>query len=100
MKNTLIAMSAAVAAAVLMMQPDAAQAQNARISSAPGTPPVGRLVEISLTPYSATQFTSEKDQRKITGTLVAMTDRWIVLQEGSYENWVPMDRVVVMRANR
>lgn len=81
------------------IQPASAQAGKA--ASAPGTPPIGRQVEISLSPWSYGQSPqANQPDMKVSGVLLAMTDRWIVVQEGSYENWVPMDRVVVMRASR
>lgn len=99
-KLSMIAVASVVAAIALLATPDRAAAQAGRTAAAPGTPPIGRLVEISLSPWSYGQTPTAKDDRKVTGTLVAMTDRWVVVQEGTFENWVPMERVVVMRASR
>lgn len=100
MKNLRILAVVAVAAVCLISTPQSAEAQAGRTVAAPGTPPIGRLVEISLSPWSYGQMPAAKDDRKVSGTLVAMTDRWVVVQEGTFENWVPMERVVVMRASR
>jgi hypothetical protein len=33
-------------------------------------------------------------------TLLAMTDQWIVVKDGSDENWLPRDKVMGMKASK
>jgi hypothetical protein len=88
-----------LAGAIALTSIEPAAAQNGR-AAAPGTPPIGRRVEISLTTWVSGEKDANMRELKVTGILVAMTDRWVVVQDGSYEQWVPMDRVVVMQAAR
>jgi hypothetical protein len=37
---------------------------------------------------------------KVEGTLVAMTDQWIIVKEGSDESWVPREKVLLMKASK
>ncbi|MCW1912009.1 hypothetical protein OJ996_00380 [Luteolibacter sp. GHJ8] len=34
------------------------------------------------------------------GQLIYMSDEWCVLKDGSFENWVPRDKVLTMRASK
>jgi hypothetical protein len=58
--------------------------------------PVGRLVEVQLVAWPL----STAPAGLIRGTLVAMTTGWLVIKEGSYEHWVPMEKVMSMRVSR
>jgi len=61
----------------------------------PGTPPIGLMVELRLA-----QSITTADGGKVQGTLVAMTDQWIVVGSGSDEFWVPKEKVTLMKASR
>jgi len=72
-----------------------AQSVAADNTGKPGTPPIGLPVELRLV-----QSITTADGGKVQGTLVAMTDQWIVVASGSDEFWVPKDKVGLMKASR
>jgi hypothetical protein len=43
---------------------------------------------------------STVESNKLGGTLIAMTDQWIIVKEGSDENWIPRDKVMLMKASK
>ena len=57
---------------------------------------MGRLVDVQLVAWPL----STAPAGLIRGTLVAMTTGWLVIKEGSYEHWVPMEKVMSMRVSR
>lgn len=61
-----------------------------------GTPPLGKMVDITLVAWPLSTQVTEK----INGTLVAMQSDWIVVAEGTYEQWIPTEKVMVMRASK
>ena len=65
-------------------------------SIAVGTPPLGRQVEIHMVAWPL----STVETNKVGGTLIAMTDQWIIVKEGSDENWVPREKVMLMKASK
>lgn len=58
--------------------------------------PVGRLVDVQLVAWPL----SSAPAGTLHGTLIAMTAGWVVIKEGSYEHWVPMEKVMSMRVSR
>ena len=36
----------------------------------------------------------------VEGSLVSIDDQWLVLKDGTYENWIPRDKVLFMRVSR
>jgi len=66
------------------------------VAAPAGTPPVGRQVTVQMViwPFSTGVVA------KVEGTLVAMTDQWIVVKDGSDENWLPRDKVMGMKASK
>lgn len=97
MKNSLIAAAGILAAGIMYftMAGSPAAAQNAGLSS-PGTPPVGRLVDIQVVMWPL----ATSNPAKISGTLVAMTDQWIIVASGNQETWVPKEKVMTLTASR
>ena len=87
--------AAAVVAISLSFVGNHAEAQTPPRSSA-GTPPIGRLVEIHLVAWPL----STTDAGKVGGTLISMTDQWIIVQDGTFEIWLPKDKVMSIRASR
>ncbi len=65
-------------------------------SIAVGTPPLGRQVDIHMVAWPL----STVETNKVVGTLIAMTDQWIIVKEGSDENWIPRDKVMLMKASK
>ena len=65
-------------------------------SIAVGTPPLGRQVEIHMVAWPL----STVEVNKVGGTLIAMTDQWIIVKEGSDENWIPREKVMLMKASK
>ena len=96
MKTKLIALAVAAIAAPLTVSLVSNQAAAAApVAAAPATP-LGRLVEIQLIawPLSTTIV------GKVNGTLIAMPTGWLVVAEGSYEHWIPSEKVMSMRVSR
>lgn len=64
--------------------------------SSPGTPPVGRIVDVTVVSWPLTTASPSK----VSGTLVAMTDKWIIVAAGNQEVWVPIEKVLYVMASR
>lgn len=58
--------------------------------------PVGRLVEIQLIAWPL----STGVVATIKGTLLSMPTGWLVVKEGSYEHWLPLEKVMSMKVSR
>jgi hypothetical protein len=96
MKNKLIAIAVTAIAATIPLTLISNRADAAApVAAAPATP-LGRLVEIQLIawPLSTTIV------GKVNGTLIAMPTGWLVVAEGSYEHWIPSEKVMSMRVSR
>ena len=52
-----------------------------------------------LTPTQASPSGFEEDGT-MRGQLVYMSDEWCVLKDGSFENWIPRDKVLALRASK
>ena len=63
---------------------------------AAGTPPVGRLVDISLVAWPLSTATAGR----VSGTLLSMTGDWVVVKEGTFEHWIPKEKIMNMKASR
>ena len=96
MKTKLIALAVAAIAAPLTVSLVSNQAAAAApVAAAPATP-LGRLVEIQLIAWPL----STAIVGKVNGTLIAMPTGWLVVAEGSYEHWIPSEKVMSMRVSR
>lgn len=95
MKTNLIALAVAALAATLTVSLVSNQAAAAAPAAAPATP-LGRLVEIQLIAWPL----STANVGKVTGTLIAMPTGWLVVADGSFEHWVPVEKVMSMRVSR
>jgi hypothetical protein len=91
-KTTAILMAALLIGAVGIGLNDAAAAPAATAAESP----VGRLVDVQLVAWPL----STAPAGMLHGTLIAMTTGWLVIKEGSYEHWVPMEKVMSMRVSR
>lgn len=80
----------------LLGQQAEAQAGN-RYTAAPGTPPIGAVCEVRVL---ASLLAGKTEIEVVRGNLLAMTTEWVVLKDGSFENWIPRDKVVTLRASR
>ena len=89
-------MASAVAVAVTWSFSGLSAEAQTPAASPPGTPPLGRQVEIQMTAWPFTTAVTAK----VGGTLIAMTDQWIVVKDGSDEIWVPRDKVMLMKASK
>ncbi len=58
--------------------------------------PIGRQVEIQMVvwPFSTVVV------GKVQGTLSALSDQWIIVKNGSEENWLPRDKVMSMKVSK
>jgi hypothetical protein len=66
------------------------------VSTAAGTPPLGRQVVIQMVAWPISTAVANN----VEGTLIAMTDQWIIVKGGSDENWVPREKVMLMKASK
>lgn len=59
-------------------------------------PPVGRqvVVRMVLWPYSTDV------SAKVEGILIGMSDQWIIVKDGSDENWLSRDKVMFIKASK
>jgi hypothetical protein len=92
-KWMLVGMTAALmgAGAVTMVMPSA--------DAAPVTPsasPIGRLVEVQLVAWPLSTGTVGR----VTGTLIAMPAGGLVVQDGRFEHWLPLEQVMPMKVSR
>lgn len=110
MKNTylsLIAGAALIATASSFSMP-AVQAQQAATPAA-GEFPAGLRCIVTLDPRSdghpkapgtVMEKTGLSSLGTVEGVLVTMNGDWVVLKDGTYENWVPRDKVLFLRVSR
>lgn len=98
MKANLMWVSGLVAAAVVYfaLPQQRAVAQTGVAPQAAGTPPVGRLVDISLVAWPLSTATAGR----VAGTLLSMTGDWVVVKEGTFEHWIPKEKIMDMKASR
>ena len=70
--------------------------------------PVGRDVTVTLDPIANSKPVFAGDANVITGfnapdvvkgIIVQMDDRWLVLQDGSAHDWVPLEKVLMIHAS-
>lgn len=96
-----------IGAAVTVSTP-AAHAQQAA-KPAESKIPFGQLCIVTLDPRAERTRHPVGDSLKETGltvhdsvegTLVRVDDEWLVLKDGTYENWIPRDKVLFMRVSR
>ncbi len=104
---SLLAGAALIGAAVSVSTPSV-QAQQA-VAPAEMKAPFGQLCIVTLDPRAeravkpaaeALKKSSLTGDDTVEGTLVRLDEEWLVLKDGSYENWIPRDKVLFMRASR
>jgi hypothetical protein len=76
---------------------DRAEAQPPVAESSRGTPPIGNEVEVTLVAWAPESASQEK---KFSGKLLLMNQEWLVIQEGTFENWLPRERVFFLKASK
>jgi hypothetical protein len=91
-----VGMVAMAALGIYLLLPAQEAAAQPGAGQAAGTPPIGRVVEVTLVAWPVGTGTP----MKITGNLLSMTGDWIVVKEGSFENWMPKEKVLNMKASR
>lgn len=98
MKTTIITTSLVACAALILTSSFIAQRSDAApTSAAPGTPPIGAICDVSVI---ASVLSGRTEIQTVKGNLLAMTSDWVVLKDGSFENWVPREKVLTLRASR
>jgi hypothetical protein len=98
MKPTLqtLAMVATVAASIFFMMPERAVAQAGKPTAQQVDSPIGRLVAVQLVAWPL----STAVVGTVTGTLISMPAGWLVIKDGSFEHWVPVEKVMSMKVSR
>lgn len=88
--------------------PAAAQAPAGKAAEAVASP-LGRICVVTLDPRTdrSARVASESFKKAgvsadgtVEGTLVTWDEDWIMLRDGTYENWIPRDRVLMIRISR
>lgn len=73
------------------------------------TSPLGRLCVVTLDPRIDRGAKAAGESFKkagvtadstVEGTLVTWDQEWIMLRDGTYENWIPRDKVLMIRVSR
>lgn len=115
MKNPLpwIAGVCVMVLVLLMLRPSAAgQAREPDGGAADAAGPIGSACVVTLDPYRDRETPGAGARRDgtvrsgieagdiVTGTLVRSDEQWVVLRDGTYENWIPRDKVLLIRASR
>jgi hypothetical protein len=105
---SLLAGAALTVAAVSFSASDV-RAQQA-VPPAPGVkPPLGQLCILTLDPRAertgklvdeSLKKTNLTHADTVEGTLLMLDADWLVLKDGTYENWIPRDKVLFMRVSR
>ena len=104
---SLLAGSAVIGAAVSVSTPSV-KAQQA-VEPAEIKAPLGQPCIVTLDPRAERVVKPPGDALKKTGltgdctvegTLILVDDEWLVLKDGTYENWIPRDKVLFMRVSR
>jgi hypothetical protein len=99
---------AAVIAAAVSFPGSTVNAQQA-VAPAAGAIPVGLRCIVTLDPratgnstpgLSVQEKTGLTAEDTVEGTLVSTGGDWLVLKDGTYENWIPRDKVLFMRVSR
>lgn len=97
MKANLMWVSGLVAAAVVYFAiPQQQAVAQTGAAQAAGTPPVGRLVDITLIAWPLSTGTAGR----VAGTLLSMTGDWVVVKDGTFEHWIPKEKIMNMKASR
>ena len=104
---SLLAGAALIGATATFSTP-AVQAQQP-VAPAEVKSPYGQLCIVTLDPQAeravkqagdALKKTSLTADDTVEGNLILLNDEWLVLKDGTYENWIPRDKVLFMRASR
>ncbi|HEY8962341.1 MAG TPA: hypothetical protein VIM57_09060 [Luteolibacter sp.] len=101
--------SLAVACAILV-SPVLAPAQNANLPEklpAPAEAPLNCRCVVTVDPqYRATESQEQSPKAGFTGPnilegiLIRLDREWLVLKDGSFESWVPREKVLTIRVSR
>jgi hypothetical protein len=96
MKNKLIVMAAVAGIAMATVNLISAPAAAAVPEATEVASPVGRLVTIQIIAWPLSTGTVGN----VSGTLIAMPAGWLVVKDGTFEHWVPAEKVAQMKVSR
>jgi hypothetical protein len=91
-----IAMVALAAVSIGFLMPPPAAAQVGKPSDQQVQSPIGRLVSVQLVAWPLGTAVAGT----VNGTLIAMPTGWLVIKDGSFEHWVPVEKVMSMKVSR
>ena len=103
MNKTLIAMAAVPLAAVLLSPSDA---QTNGGKKATVNYPYGSECVVTLDPRAWPETTPPTNTSGFVspatarGQLIYLSEDWCVLKDGSFENWIPREKVLMLRASK
>jgi hypothetical protein len=104
---SLIAGASLIAAGAVLLFPSA-EAQQAAASGSVHLP-IGLRCVVTLDPRAdkasvlgteATKKTGMSPERAVEGVLVSIDAEWLIVKDGTYESWIPRDKVLFLRASR
>jgi hypothetical protein len=95
-------------ASVSLLAPEAG-AQSSGQEVAAGSTPLNCRCIVTVDPQFKPAVESADQPQKgsgfiapntVEGIVVRMDSEWLVLKDGSYENWIPKDKVLLLRVSR
>jgi hypothetical protein len=102
-------LGAAVACAIVV-SPSLVSAQSASLPEklpAPAETPINCRCVVTVDPQYRPSDSAEQSPKggftgpnMLEGILVRMDQEWLVLKEGSFENWIPRDKILTVRVSR
>lgn len=98
MKTIIVSSLGILAALVIGMNITAdAQSQQGNLSRAmSGAAPIGAICEVQVI---ASAYDASSGKFTFRGNLVTLGPEWVVLKEGNYQNWIPREKVVFIKAS-
>ncbi len=114
MRTSLSLLAAALVVGLVLIPRPVANGQSPAAGGEPGQDvgPVGCSCVVTLDPQRDRETPTGGTRRDgtlrsgiesggiVTGTLVRCDAQWVVLRDGTYENWIPRDKVLSMRVSR
>lgn len=97
-------------ALVTIASPALAPAQSANLPEkvpAPAETPINCRCVVTVDPQYRTTESQEQSPKAgftgpnlLEGVIIRMDQEWLVLKEGSFENWIPRDKILTIRVSR
>lgn len=77
-----------------------AKAQSRPTTESPSSPPLGYQANVFVSYSSTGDFTPGRNNPDASGKLTAISEGWVCIREGSYETWIPRDKIVMIKLSK